>query len=311
MDLSAGRLRRDVSRVLNAGTMMMRYAVCLSRLPDPNTVEVDPLTGEIDLSRILFILNPADAAALELVLRLRAPGETVTALTVGPGEAEGVLREALAVGADQVLRVWEEGRTATRPAASALLLATALQTQELPDLVVCGARTLAGGSGKVPALIAEYLDWPVVTDVAEFRLEPPKVSFQRRLPKGARSEGEVTLPAVLAVDAGAVALRYASLPGLMKAKRADIPVRHLADLGLSPVDLNFPSATVQAAMPPYHRPREVFIPDSMLPPHERVMQVLSAGVARKAGQIVSGPPEEMADAILAFLGEQGFVEGPA
>jgi electron transfer flavoprotein beta subunit len=289
----------------------MRFAVCLSRLPDPNTVEVDPLTGDIDLGRTLHILNPADAAALELVLRLRAPGDHVTALTVGPIEAETVLREAAAVGADAMLRVWEEGRTATRPAASALLLATALRTEGLPDLVVCGARTLAGGSGKVPALIAEYLDWPVVTDITEFSFHQGGVRFERRLAKGARSEGEVTLPAVLAVEAGAVSLRYASLPGLMKARRAAIPVRHLAELGLSPVDLNFPSATVHAPMPPYHRPREVFIPDSSLPPHERVAQVLSAGVAQKAGRIASGSPEQVADTIIAFLSEQGFVERPA
>ena len=289
----------------------MRFAVCLSRLPDPDTVEVDPLTGDIDVSRILHILNPADAVALELVLRLRSPGDRVMALTVGPIEAETVLREAAAVGADEVLRVWEDGRTTTRPAVTALLLATALRTQELPDLIVCGARTVAGGSGKVPALIAEYLDWPVVTDIIEFRLQQSRVQFQRRLAKGARSEGEVTLPAVLAVDSSVASLRYASLPGLMKAKRATIPVRQLADLGLSPVDLNFPSATVQAVMPPYHRPREVFIPDSSLSPHERVMQVLSAGVVRKAGRIVSGPPEQMADTIIAFLREQGFMDGPA
>lgn len=288
----------------------MRYAVCLSRLPDPTTVEVDPLTGEIDLSRLLYILNPADAAALEMVLRLRAPGDTITALTVGPIEAETVLRDALAVGVDAVLRLWEEGRTATRPAATALLLATALRTEQLPDIVVCGARTVTGGSGKVPALMAEHLDWPVVTDILEFRFGRSRALFQRRLARGARAEGEVTLPAVVAVEAGSVSLRYASLPGLMKARRATIPVRHLGDLGLSPVDLSFPSATVQAAMPPYRRPREIFIPDSSLPAHERVAQVLSAGMVQKSGRIIAGSPEDAADSILAFLCEKGFVEAP-
>lgn len=288
----------------------MRYAVCLSRLPDPTTVEVDPLTGEIDLSRLLYILNPADAAALEMVLRLRAPGDMITALTVGPIEAETALRDALAVGVDAVLRLWEEGRTATRPAATALLLATALRTEQLPDIVVCGARSLAGGSGKVPALMAEHLDWPVVTDIVEFRFDRSRVLFQRRLARGARAEGEVTLPAVVAVEAGSVSLRYASLPGLMKARRTTIPVRHLGDLGLSPFDLNFPSATVQAAMPPYHRPREIFIPDSSLPAHERVAQVLSAGMVQKSGRIITGSPEDAAESILAFLCEKDFVEAP-
>lgn len=289
----------------------MRIAVCLSRLPDPSTVEVDPLTGAVDASRMLYILNPADAAALELGLQLRAPEDRVTALTVGPAEADSILHDALAVGADAVLRVWEEGRTSTRPAVTALLLATALRTAELPDLLLCGARSLATGSGKVPALIAEYLDWPVVTDIVEFTLHGSMVRFLRRLPKGARSEGEVQLPAVLAVEAGAAPLRYAGLPDLMKAKRATIPVQDLSELGLSPVDLNFPAPTAQATMPPYHRPREIFIPDTSLPPHERVLQVMSAGIAQKSGRIVSGSPEQAADEIIAFLADHGFLERPA
>jgi electron transfer flavoprotein beta subunit len=286
----------------------MRIAACLSLLPDPETVEVDPLTGDVDLGRTLHILNPADAAALETALRLRREGDTVLALTVGDTQAEAALRDAIAVGADEVVRLWEDGRAATRPAVTSLLLATALRAQGLPDLVLCGARSLAHGSGKVPALIAEYLDWPVVTDIIAFSLDAGRARFQRRLARGARSEGEVSLPAVIAVEPGVAPLRYAGLPGLMKAKRAAIPVLHLPDLGLSPMDLNFPSATVRAAMPTYARPREIFIPDSNLAPHERVAQILSAGVAQKTGRIVEGSAEDMADAIIAFLRDRGFLE---
>lgn len=289
----------------------MRIAVCLARLPDPETVSVDPITGGVDFSRTLHILNPADACALELALRLRSPGDSVTALTVGPPEAEAVLRDALAVGADQVLRLWEDGRTATRPAVTSRLLAAAMTMEGLPDLVLCGSRSLAGGSGKVPALLAEYLGWPVVTDVLAFELQAARVHLQRRLARGARSEGEVTLPAVLAVEPGTAALRYASLPGVMAAKRAQVPVRHLPDLGLSSMDLRFPSATVQAAMPPYPRPREIFMPDSALSPDDRAMQILSAGMTHKAGRVIDGTPEEMADAILDFLDETGFLDSAA
>lgn len=287
----------------------MRIAVCLSCVPDPETVEVDPLSGEIDLGRTLHILNPADAVALELALAIRTSADTVLALTVGPEESETVLRDALAVGADDVMRAWADGWTGGPPAASALLLATALRMGELPDLVVCGTGSLAGGSGTVPVLIAEFLGWPVVTDVLDFSLHAARARFQRRLDRGARAEGEVRLPAVLAVEPGGPPLRYASLPGVMRAKRAPIPVRYLTDLGLSPSDLSFPQATVRAAMPPYARPREIFIPDPTLPPHERALQILSAGVAQKSGRIVEGSTEDMADAIIAFLDERGFLEG--
>ncbi|MBK8211673.1 MAG: hypothetical protein IPK78_18665 [Rhodospirillales bacterium] len=289
----------------------MRFAVCLSLVPDPDTIEVDPLTGEIDAERALYILDPADAVALELALRLRKAGDTVTALTVGPVEAEQVLREALAAGADSTLRLWDETRTSTKPAVTSMLLAAALRTEGLPDLVLCGWRSLARGSGKIPALLGEYLNWPVVTDITQLEIQAARVSFQRRLARGGRSEGEVTMPAVLAVAAENVRLRYAGLPGLMQSRRATIPVRDLPDLGLSPLDLNFPASTVHAATPPRPRPRTIFIPDGDLPPHERISQIMSAGVTRSAAQLVEGSPEEMADSIIAFLAEHGFLDRPA
>ena len=79
----------------------MHIAVCLKYVPDPSTVEVDPLTGAIDEGRMLYMINPADESALELALRLRPPHGAVTALSVGPAEADALLRDALAAGADR------------------------------------------------------------------------------------------------------------------------------------------------------------------------------------------------------------------
>lgn len=289
----------------------MRLAICLTLVPDPDTIEIDALTGEIDADRTLHILNPADAAALEMALRLCGRGDTVTALTVGPEAAEAVLREALAVGAHSVLRLWDDSGMAARPTASAMMLAAALRTEGLPDLLLCGVRSLAGGSGKVPALLGEHLGWPVVTDVTEVEVEAARVYFQRRLTRGGRATGEVTMPAVLGLAAEGVRLRYAGLPGLMQAKRATIPVRSLPDLGLSPLDLNFPSATVHVATPPRPRPRTIFIPDGALSVDERIAQILSAGVSRKEAKLVDAPPEEAAEVLFCFLRDHGFLDEAA
>jgi hypothetical protein len=95
----------------------------------------------------------------------------------------------------------------------------------------------------------------------------------------------------------------------MAAKRANIPVHNLTDLGLSPHDLSFPAVTLREVMPPRPRPRTIFMPDSNLPPYERAAQIVSAGVAGKSGQILeNGSPEEMADAIIDFLRRHGFLE---
>jgi electron transfer flavoprotein beta subunit len=244
-----------------------------------------------------------------MALRLRSEADSILALTVGPPEADIVLRDAIAVGADAVLRLWDESRTYSKPPMSSILLAAALRAEDLPDLVLCGARSVDRCSGKLPALLGEHLDWPVVTDITHFDLEQGKVKFQRRLARGARAEGEVMLPAVLGLEAGLAQLRHASLPGVMRAKQTSIPVRYLADLGLSSQDLSFPAATLHAVMPPHPRPRTIFIPDSSLSAHERIDQILSAGVTSKTGQVIEkGSPEEMADAIIAFLDERGFLE---
>lgn len=286
----------------------MRFAICLTQVADPETIEIDPLTGEIDADRTLHIINPADAAALEMALRLRRQGDPVVALSVGPVAVEPVLREALSVGADSVLRLWDETRQSTRPVFSAMLLAAALRAEGLPDLLLCGSRSLAGGSGKVPALLGEYLNWPVVTEITQIRIEAARVYFQRRLERGGRAEGEVTMPAILSVAEHGLRLRYASLPGLMQAKRATIPARDLPDLGLSPLDLNFPTETVRVATAPRPRPRSIFIPDSALPPEDRIGAIVSAGVSRKAAEVVEASPEEAAEIVFAYLRDHGFLE---
>ncbi len=286
----------------------MRIAVCLKQVPDPATVEVDPLTAALDTRRMLYIAGPADTAALELALRLAGPTGQVSALCVGPPAADAVLRLALAVGATEVRRLWVPPFLSLQaPAQTALLLAAGLQRATIPDLVLCGARSSDQGSGQVPALLAEFLDWPVVCDVTQIAVEGDRARVQRRLDRGAREELEVRLPAVLAVEANLARLRHASLPGLMRAERASVPVSHLEDLGLEPADLAFPTASVRAVTPPRPRTRPIFTPDSTRPAHERITQIITAGVTRKSGKVLEGPPAQMADAVVEFLRERGFV----
>jgi electron transfer flavoprotein beta subunit len=285
----------------------MRIAVCLKQVPDPATVEVDPLTAALDARRMLYIAGPADTAALEVALRLAGAEGHVSALSVGPPAADAVLRLALAAGATEAQRLWASFLPLQAPAQTALLLAAWLQRGEAPDLVLCGARSSDQGSGQVPALLAEFLDWPVVCDVTQITVEDDLARVQRRLDRGAREELEVRLPAVLAVETGIARLRHASLTGLMRAERAAIPVSELDDLGLEPADLAFPAATARMVTPPRPRTRPIFTPDSARPAHERITQIITAGVTRKSGKVLEGPPEQMADALVEFLRERGFV----
>jgi electron transfer flavoprotein beta subunit len=287
----------------------MHIAVCLKYVPDPSTVEVDPLTGSIAEDRVLYMLNPADESALELALRLRPAGGQVTALNVGPEPADALLRDALAAGVDRAARIWDPELGPIKPALTSILLAAALRATGLPDLVLCGGHSADRGSGTVPALLAEQLDWPALTDVTRFEVDAGRALVQRRLARGARAESEVRLPAVLGLDLDGIRLRQASLPSLMRAKHAPIPRYDLDALDLLPQDLRFPAMTLHEVMPPRPRARILFAPDPTTSPEERVEQILSAGVTGKSGTLVEGgEPEEQAEAIVEFLRQRGFLE---
>lgn len=285
----------------------MRIAVCLKRVPDLATVEVDPLTGAIDERRLLSVVGPADTVALELALQLAGPDGNVLALSASPPLADEALRAALAAGVTEVLRLWDAAVPQPTPPQAALMLATALQAGATPELVLCGTRSSDNGSGQLPALLAEFLEWPVVNDVTRIELAEGLARVQRRLDRGAREELELDLPAVLAVEPGLVRLRHADLPGLMRAQRSSIPTRNLAELKLEVGDLAFPAAMLRAARVPRPRTRPIFTPDATRPPYERITQIITAGVTRKSGKVIEGPPAQMADAVVEFLRERGFV----
>ncbi len=85
----------------------MNIFVCVKQTPDSSSVYIDPISGQVDYERFVQVLNAADACAVEAAVRLKEQfGGSVTAITLGPLEAEGALRAALAIGADTAARLW-------------------------------------------------------------------------------------------------------------------------------------------------------------------------------------------------------------
>lgn len=280
----------------------MHIVVCLKQVPDPLSVEANPFTGAIDSRRLLPRVNLADEGALELALQLAGPGGAVSALTVGPPPADEVARAARAAGATRALRLWDDGLDAPFPEATSALLAAAARALPPAGLVLCGARSSDRGSGAVPAMLAERLGLPAVTDVTALAIDGGSALIQRRLARGARDEVTVGLPAVIGLEPGLARLRQPSLPALLAARRAAVEARTAADLGLD--GLPAPTLVRRAVLPPRPRPRPIFAPDSALPAHERIGQLLAAGVTTKTGKLVEGPPEQLAAALVAFLRER-------
>ncbi|HEV2474152.1 MAG TPA: electron transfer flavoprotein subunit beta/FixA family protein, partial [Chthonomonadales bacterium] len=210
--------------------IMLHICVCVKQAPDSASVYIDPVTGEVDSERFVQVLNPADACAVEAAVRLKEQVDaTVKVLTLGPKDAEGALRAALAIGAGSALRLWNPQASEWGPFTVAAALASCLQHEaSVPDLILCGGSTSDWSSGIVGPALAQQLDLPQVTGIAQLNLlkerEPVTLRLTRRLERGYRELLEAELPLLITVTGDLNEPRYPSLPAHLAALQAHIPV---------------------------------------------------------------------------------------
>src|SRR5579872_5702995 len=150
----------------------MQICVCVKQTPDSSSVYIDPISRQVDVERFVQILNPADACAVEAAVRLKEQvGGFIEVVTVGPADAEGTLRAALALGADRATRLWHTQASEWGPFTISAVLATYIQQQlPQPDLILCGDTASDWSSGIVGPAMAERLHLPQVTSVSHLDL---------------------------------------------------------------------------------------------------------------------------------------------
>ena len=291
----------------------MHSCVCIKQTPDSSSVYIDPLSGQVDVERFVQILNPADACALEAAVRLKEQfGGTVLALTLGPEDAEGALRAALAIGADHAVRLWHPQANSWGPFTVAAALAGYLR-QHKPDLVLCGDSSSDWGSGSVGPAIAEYLGLPQITGVmqlAEQEDVPDNTQallVTRRLERGYREILAAQLPLLLTVTSDLIEPRYPSLPAHMAALQATIPVHDALPLLNSAVETDQDETVILEMHTPRPLTHRIAAPDSQHSAFERISEILAGGATGRQTRIVEGSSEELARALVAFLREKGFV----
>ncbi|HTV02581.1 MAG TPA: electron transfer flavoprotein subunit beta/FixA family protein [Luteitalea sp.] len=197
-----------------------------------------------------FEMNEPDAYALEAALRLReAQGGEVIAVSAGPARVAQVLREALARGADRALHV--EGDGLAR--ADALVVADALAAAigpESPDLVLTGLQSDDMGFGQTGVILAERLGVPHATIIMDVQVEGGALRVKRELEGGWFQWLQMPLPALLTIQSGINQLRYATLKGIMAAKKKEIRAvaAPAAQPGQQVVDLRAPEKQKQTRM---------------------------------------------------------------
>jgi len=211
----------------------MKIVVCVKQVPDTETrVQIAPEGNAIVESDVNWIVSPYDEFAIEEALKIKeAQGGEVVVVTVGPDRALSALRTGLAMGADSAVHVKDPALDGADTLATARALAGALKTLAPVDLVLCGQQGVGGDHSQVPGLLAEMLDLPQVTVAVKLDVQDGKALVEREI-EGARETWETSLPAVISAQKGLNEPRYASLKGIMAAKKKPLEVLDAAGVGL-------------------------------------------------------------------------------
>jgi electron transfer flavoprotein beta subunit len=228
----------------------MKIAVCLKQVPDTETrIRIGPDGKGIVESDVNWIVSPYDEFAIEEALRIKeAKGGEVVLVSLGPDRAQSALRNGLAMGADSAVHLKDPLFDQTDTLGTAWALATALKPMA-PDLVLMGQQGVGGDNAQVPGLVAEILDLPQVTMAVKIEVQDGRATIEREI-EGAHETWDVTLPAVVSAQKGLNEPRYASLKGIMAAKKKLIATKGAADLGLTAEQLAPKTRVVALELPP-------------------------------------------------------------
>jgi len=247
----------------------VKIIVCIKQVPAkdaPLTIAGNWIKG----SDIGFEMNEPDSYALEEALRLKEKhGGEVIALSMGPERVKQTIKEALAKGADRAIHVADDNFAQLDPLGSAKALAAAIQ-KENADLILTGLQSDDQGFGQTGVLLATLLDRPHATIIMQIEVQDGKMKLKRELEAGWFQWMECPLPAVLSIQSGINKVRYATLKGIMAAKKKEIAT--------------VPAASLGAAAQPTQRVEKIYVP-----------------VKTKQTEFLAGTPKEVAAKLVEKL----------
>ncbi|PTM58169.1 electron transfer flavoprotein subunit beta/FixA family protein [Desmospora activa] len=205
--------------------------------------------GQISEDGVEFIINPYDEYAVEEAIRLReAHGGEVTVITVGPERAEQALRTALAMGADKGMIVDDEELDAPDEYTIAKVLAAVVADLDY-DIILGGYMAVDDGSAQVGPRLAELLSIPHISTITKLTVDGDKVEVEKDV-EGDVEYLEAKLPVLVTAQQGLNDPRYASLKGIMQAKKKPLQRLDLDDLDLDEDELEAKTETLEVFLPP-------------------------------------------------------------
>ena len=212
----------------------MKIIVFIKQVPDTATkIVVSPDGKSIDETNVNFIINPFDEFALEEALRIkdRDPSTEVTVISLGKERTQNALRSALAMGADRAVLLKDEALQASDAGTTARVLVAALRGVPF-DLLFFGKQGVGADQGQVGIRVAEALSLPHAGVVVNLEVDGGRAVAEREI-EGAHEILNFALPAVVTAQKGLNEPRYASLKGIMAAKKKPIEIKDCAAIGLA------------------------------------------------------------------------------
>lgn len=261
----------------------MNIVVCLKQVPGTTQVNIDPETNTLIRQEIENIINPFDNYAIEEGVRLKERFDgNVTAISMGPPQAETALREAISLGVDEGILLSDPAFAGADTWATSYTLSAAIRKLGQYDLVICGRQTLDGDTGHVGPQLAEMLDVPFIAYVSGIEEVADGGMRVRRMVEDGYEVIESPLPAVLTVVKEINTPRLPSLRGLARSKSAVIPV-----WGAGEIDIDKDKVGLSGS---FTRVIKIFTP-------QRACQ----------GEIFQGDLENQVDCLLGRLKDNGLL----
>jgi len=258
----------------------MNIIVCIKQVPETTEVRINPETNTLIRDGVKSIINPFDMYAIEEAVRLKERfGGKISVITMGPPQAEGALREAISMGADEGFLVCDRAFAGSDTWATSYTLSGAIRKVGAFDLIICGKQASDGDTAQVGPGIATHLDIPQVTYVKKIEEAGEKSMRVERMLEEGFEIIETPLPALITVVKEINEPRIPSLKGMMRAKSAKITMLGQKDLNLDTNKIGLCGSPTQVV--------KIFTPPQ-----------------RQGGQILQGETAEIAKQLAALIKDE-------
>ncbi|MBI3753466.1 MAG: electron transfer flavoprotein subunit beta/FixA family protein [Deltaproteobacteria bacterium] len=245
----------------------MNILALIKQVPDTSiSLKINAGGADIEYRDILWVINPYDEYAVEEALHIKERhGGSVTVVSMGPDRTADIIRSSLAMGADEGVHVKDAIFNGSDAYSTALILSKAAALLGF-DIILCGKQAVDDGWGQVGPALAEILNIPSVSSILKLEIsEDKKIAAATREVDEGLEMVEVSLPALFTVQQGINKPRYASLPGIMKAKKKEIRILDAGALGISPNEIGREASRVELrklSYPPERKKGKILQGDS-------------------------------------------------